>query len=137
MDKVALAAAILAALVVAGVAIRLYMLVIRAQSAVDRLERLLESEVVSAVRAWEEAARGVGEAAGKLGSGLESLASTLRRLDRVTEKLEPEVLRLTAIQPAVGKVASWLAGVSKGLADVIGRGPKAKAAGEGVETEAG
>lgn len=137
MEKVALAAATLAALVVAVVAIRLYMLISRAQSAVDRLERLLGSEAVSAVRAWEEAARGVGEAAGKLGAGLESLASALRRLDRVTEKVEPEVLRLTAIQPAVAKVASWLGGVSKGLADVMGRGPKTKAAGEGVETEAG
>jgi hypothetical protein len=37
----------------------------------------------------------------------------------------------------VAKVASWLGGVSKGLADVMGRRPKTKAAGEGVETEAG
>jgi hypothetical protein len=136
MEKVALGAATLAALAVIVLCVKLYALISRAESVVERLGRLVESEVGSALRSWEEAARGVQAVAGKLDDGLEALASTLHRVDRITAKLEPEVLRLTAIQPTVAKVASWLSGIRKGLAGAVGQRPKADA-GDGVETELG
>jgi len=89
------------------------------------------------VRAWEETARGVQNAARKLDEGLGSLARTLGRVDRMSEKLEPEVVTLSVIQPAMAKIVSWLGGVRKGLGEVVGHRPRAKGTAEGVETEVG
>ena len=137
MEKVALLAAMGGALAVIVVSIRLCLLIVRAQSAVDHLGQLLEEEARPTVRAWRDAARGVQTAAGKLGRGLDSLASTLGRVDRITERLEPDVLALRAMEPAAAKVVSWLSGLRKGLAGVAGQQGAAKGAGGGVETEVG
>ena len=58
-------------------------------------------------------------------------------MDRISEKLEPEVVTLSVIQPAVTKVVSWLGKVRKGLGEVVGHRPRAKETAEGVETEVG
>ena len=119
------------------VSVKAYLVMMRAQTVVDRLGQLVESELAPTVRAWGETARGVQDAARKLDEGLGSLARTLGRLDRISEKLEPEVVTLSVIQPAVTKVVSWLGGVRKGLGEVVGHRPRAKGTAEGVETEVG
>jgi len=137
METLALLAATLAAVALIVVSVKAYFLMIRAQAVVDRLGRLVDSELTPTVRAWEETARGVQNAARKLDEGLGSLARTLGRVDRMSEKLEPEVVTLSVIQPAMAKVVSWLGGVRKGLGDVVGHRPRAKGTAEGVETEVG
>jgi len=137
METLALLAATLAAVALIVVSVKAYFLMIRAQAVVDRLGRLVDSELTPTVRAWEETARGVQNAARKLDEGLGSLARTLARVDRMSEKLEPEVVTLSVIQPAMAKVVSWLGGVRKGLGDVVGHRPRAKGTAEGVETEVG
>ncbi|MCJ7750190.1 MAG: hypothetical protein MUQ65_03705 [Armatimonadetes bacterium] len=137
METLALLAATLAATALIVVSVKAYLLMIRAQAVVDGLGRLVESELTPTVRAWGETARGVQDAARKLDEGLGSLARTLGRVDRISERLEPEVVTLSVIQPAVAKVVSWLGGVRKGLGDVVGHRPRAKGTAEGVETEVG
>ena len=137
METLALLAAALAGAALIVVSVKAYLLMIRAQDVVDRLGRLVEGELTSAMRAWDETARGVENAARKLAEGLGSLARTLGRVDRVTERFEPEVLALSVIRPAAERVASWLGGVRKGLGEVVGHRHKGKGAGEGVETEVG
>ena len=137
METLALLAATLAAVALIVVSVKAYFLMIRAQAVVDRLGRLVDSELTPTVRAWEETARGVQNAARKLDEGLGSLARTLARVDRMSEKLEPEVVTLSVIQPAMAKVVSWLGGVRKGLGEVVGHRPRAKGTAEGVETEVG
>jgi len=132
-----LLAATLAAVALIVVSVKAYFVMIRAQAVVDRLGRLVDSELTPTVRAWEETARGVQNAARKLDEGLGSLARTLGRVDRMSEKLEPEVVTLSVIQPAMAKVVSWLGGVRKGLGEVVGHRPRAKGTAEGVETEVG
>ena len=137
METLALLAAMLAAAALTVVSVKAYLVMIRAQAVVDRLGRLVESELAPTVRAWGETARGVQDAARKLDKGLGSLERTLGRVDRISEKLEPEVVTLSVIQPAVTKVVSWLGGVRKGLGEVVGHRPRAKETAEGVETEVG
>jgi len=137
MQTLALLAATLAAAALIVVSVKAYFLMIRAQAVVDRLGRLVESELTPTVRAWGETARGVQDATRKLDEGLGSLARTLGRVDRISERLEAEVVTLSVIQPAVAKVTSWLCGVRRGLGEVVGRRPRTKGAAEGVETEVG
>lgn len=136
IDTVGLIVAIAAGLAVVVVSVRLYLVAVRAQAAVERMRRLAEVELSETIRAWGEAARGVERAAGKLEEGMGKLASTLHRVDRVAERIEPDLLALSALQPALAKVGAWLGGVRKGLATVAGQRSKGRT-GEGVETEAG
>ena len=137
METLALLAATLAAAALIAVSVKAYFALVRAESVVEGLGQLVESEFAPMVREWGETARGVQGAARKLDEGLGSLARTLGRLDRISERLEPEVVTLSVIQPALAKVASWLGGVKKGLGDVVGHRPRARGTAEGVETEAG
>jgi hypothetical protein len=137
METLVLLAAMLAAAALIVVSVKAYFLMVRAQAVVDDLGRLVESELTSTVRAWGETARGVQDATRKLDEGLGSLARTLGRVDRISEKLEPEVVTFSVIQPVVTKVVSWLGGVRKGLGEVVGHRPRAKGTAEGVETEVG
>ena len=137
METLALLAATLAAAALIVVSVKAYFLVIRAQAMVDRLGQLVESELAPTARAWGETARGVQNATRKLDEGLGSLVRTLGRLDRISERLEADVVTLSVIQPALTKVVSWLGGVKKGLGEVVGHRPRAKGAAEGVETEVG
>jgi hypothetical protein len=120
MQTVALTAATLTALVFIAVGIRALFLQSRIARLVDQAGRLLDSEVTPAVRAWREAAEGVRTAATTLDSGCGSLASALDRVDRLTEKLEPDSLMRTMVGPAIVKIASWVAGFRKGIASVHG-----------------
>jgi len=120
MQTIALTAATLTALVFIAVGIRALFLQCRIARLVDQVGRLLDSEVAPAVRAWREAAEGVRAAATTLDSGCGSLASALDRVDRLTEKLEPDSLMRTMIGPAIVKIASWVTGFRKGIASVHG-----------------
>ena len=124
METLALVAAFLAAIALLALAIRGYYLVKRLHQLVDSLDRTVENEVNPAVRGWREAADGIKQAAGKLESGAASLATTLDRVDRLTERLEPDSLLRTMMGPAIMKLASWVAGFRKGMASV--RAPKAE-----------
>ena len=135
MANFALVLAILAALLFIFLLAKVYVLVARATAVLDKIGRLVDAEMVEAVGAWGEAARGVQNAVGKLDQGLESLSGILARLDRATQRLEPEALTLSVLQPALAKVGSWLGGVRRGLSGVTGH--REKTVGEGVETEVG
>lgn len=137
METVALLAATLAAVALIVISVKAYFVMVRAEAVVARLGRLIDAELSPTVRAWEETARGVQSATRKLDEGLSPLVRTLARVDRVSEKLEPEALTLSVVQPAVTKVVSWLGGVKKGLGEVVGHRPRAKGTAEGVETEVG
>ncbi len=137
MVEIALIAAIIAAAALTVVCIRAYLVLVRAQAALDHLNTLVTTEASTAVHAWAEAARGVQRAAGKLDEGIASLNACLHRADRVTEKLEPDLLVVSVIQPAISKVSSWLGGVRKGLSEIRGHRPKGKPGAEGIETEVG
>jgi hypothetical protein len=135
METLALFAAILAAAALIVLIIKAYIFVARATAVLEKVGHLVDTDVAAAARSWCEAARGVQNAVGKLDQGLESLSSTLARVDRMTQKLEPETLTLSMLQPALSRVSSWLGGIRRGLSEVVGR--KGKLASEGVETEAG
>ncbi len=136
MTTVALIVAIAAGVAVLVVSFRLYLLAIRAQATIERIHRVVEVELAETIRAWGQAAQGVERAAGKIEEGVGRLSTTLSRIDRVAARLEPELLGLAALQPALAKVGSWLGGMRRGLAGATGQRSKAKT-GEGVETEAG
>jgi hypothetical protein len=137
MEKLALFAAAVALLALAALAIRAYLLVKRIHDLVDQVGRLVDSDVGSTVRAWGDTARGVQQAVGKLDDGFGSLATSLDRVDRLTERLEPESLARTVVQPAVAKIASWLVGLRKGLASARERPQREPRTTPGEETEAG
>jgi len=115
MSSFALFAVSLAALAAVAVAIRIFVLVGRLQQLVETVKRTVESDVTDTVRELGETARGVQKAVGKLDDGLGSLASALDRVDRLTEKLEPDSVTRTVVQPAVAKIAAWIGGVRKGV----------------------
>lgn len=122
MQQIMLFAAAVALLALAALAIRAYFLV-------KRTHALLDAEVADVVRTLGGVARGVEQAVGKLDKGLEALSSTLDRVDRVTQKLEPESLAHTVGRPALAKLAAWVGGVRKGFARVRrGRAVEASAA---------
>jgi len=121
MEKLAVFVAILTALAVLVLAIRSYYLVKRLHKLADQIGSTAEVELKQAVGAWRDAAQEVQRAAGKLDDGFGSLASTLKRIDRVTERLESGSLVQTVVAPAVLKIASWLDGVRKGMASVHGQ----------------
>ncbi len=133
MVELALIAGVVAAVAVTIACIKLYTFLMRAQAAVDRLG----SEASTAVQAWAETARGVQRAAGKLEESLTPLGNCLCRVDRVTEKLEPDVLAVSVIQPAISRVSNWLGGFRRGLSDFRVQRPKGKAGEANIETEAG
>jgi len=112
MSEIALAAAALAALAVVVLVIRVLFLVRRVQRVWDQLDRTIESDLAPGIRAWGDAARGVQRAAGKLDTGLSSLATTLSRVERASEKLDSGLL----MGSVVSKLGAWLAGVRRGLA---------------------
>lgn len=118
MQQIMLFAAAVALLALAALAIRAYFLVKRTHTLLDQVGRLLDTEVAGTVRTLGGAARGVEQAVGKLDKGLESLSSTLDRVDRVTHKLEPDYLAHTVAQPVLAKLAAWVGGVRKGIARV-------------------
>jgi hypothetical protein len=138
MQTFAWFAAAIALLALAALAVRLIMLVARVHALVDKVGGLVENDVASTVRAMGDTARGAQQAIGKLDKGLDSLATSLERVDRITQKLEPESLARTVMQPAVAKVTSWVAGLRRGLSSVLTRGKgQTKEGGEGTETEVG
>ncbi len=116
MTTVALVFATIAALVFIAVGIGALCVQARIRDLVDRLQSILDSEVTPLVRAWTEAARGVQHSAGELDRGLGALARTLDRLDRLTEKLQPDSLARTLLHPALAKLLAWLGGFRKGVA---------------------
>lgn len=128
MSGFALFAVSLAALAAVAVAIRIFVLLGRVQQLVETVKRTVESDVTDTVRELGETARGVQKAVGKLDDGLGSLASSLDRVDRLTEKLEPDSVTRTVVQPAVAKIAAWIGGVRKGMS--AARERKAKGAAE-------
>jgi len=113
---IATTAATVAMLVCIAVGIGALLLQARIRRLADQMQKTLESEVSTTLRAWRDAAQGLREAVAKLDSGLGSLANTLQRLDRLTEKLEPDALARTLLQPALAKLLAWLGGLRKGLA---------------------
>jgi hypothetical protein len=127
----------LAAAAVIAVCWRVYWTAVEARTTLEKLGKLVEGDLTEAIREWRGTAQGVREAAGKLDDGLGSLAKTLRRVDRVTEKLEPEVLALTVVQPVIARVSSWIGGVRKGLSEVMGSRPHGRPRANGVDTEVG
>jgi hypothetical protein len=136
MAELALLAAALAGLAVAALAIRAYYAVKGLHQLIERVGRVVESEVAGAVRTLGETARGVQQTVGKLDEGLQSLANTLDRVDRLSAKLEPESLARTVVTPAVAKLATWIGGLRKGLASARGGAAQDKSApgpGEGEE----
>jgi len=114
MAEVTLVAGALAALAVVALVIRLLFLIRRVQQVWERIDRTVESELSPAIREWGEAARGIREATGKLHDGMCSLGRTLGRVDRFTEKLEPALVAHLVTGP-LARVASWVAGVSRGM----------------------
>jgi hypothetical protein len=114
MAEVTLVAATVAALAVVVLVIRMLFLIRRVQRVWERLDRAIESDLSPAVRELGEVARGIRQAAGKLDGDLVSLGRTLDRVDRFTEKLEPELLAHLLTGP-LARVASWVAGVRRGL----------------------
>ena len=137
MEGLVQLAAAIALLALAALAIRVYVLVTRVHRLTDQVSRLVESDVAAAIRALGDTARGARHAIGKLDDGFASLAKSLQRIDRLTEKLEPESMAQTVLRPAVAKIGSWLAGVRRGLASVRTRRGRDAGAGEAGETEAG
>ena len=120
METLLVVAAFLAAVAVLALALRAYYFVRRLHQVVDSLGRTVEQELNPAVRAWREAAEGVRKAATTLDSGCASIASALDRVDRLTERLEPDSLMRTMVGPAIAKIASWVSGFRKGIASVHG-----------------
>jgi len=118
MQQIMLFAAAVALLALAALAVRAYFLVKRTHTLLDQVGGLLDTEVAEVVRRLGGAARGVEQAVGKLDKSLESLSSTLDRVDRVTHKLEPDYLAHTVAQPVLAKLAAWVGGLRRGLARV-------------------
>jgi len=137
MQEAGLITAIAAGLAVIVVSIRLYIVARQAQVVLARLSDVVDVELRATIRSWGDTAQGVQNATRKLDAGLEALGAMLSRFDRLTAKLEPEIATLSVIQPAIAKLSSWLGGVRKGLAGVVGHHGKVKVSGNGVETEAG
>ncbi len=133
MVQITLIAAAIAAGALTVVCVKAYLFLVRTETTTKRVE----AEAALALQAWAEAARGVQRAAGKLEESLAPLSACLCRVDRVTEKLEPDFLAISVLQPAINKVTSWVSGLRKGLADMRGERPKVKPRKEGIETEAG
>jgi len=137
MQTVALVVATVAALVFTAVGVRALLLQARIGRLIEQAGRTLDPDVRQALAAWAEAARGLQQAVGKLEQGMAVLNRSLDRVDRITKTLEADLDTLSAIQPVVSRIGSWLGGVRKGLSEVGGRRPKARRAAEGVDTEAG
>jgi len=136
MAELALLAAALAGVAVAALAIRGYYAVKGLHQLIDRLGQVVETEVAGAVRTLGETARGVQQTVGKLDDGLQSLANTLERVDRLSAKLEPESLARRVMTPAAAKLATWVGGLRKGLASARGDAAQEEPApgpGEGEE----
>jgi hypothetical protein len=119
MAELALLAATLAALAVTAVAIRAYLAMGRLHRLVEQVGKV-EAELAQTIEAWGQTARGVQQAVGNLDDGLKSLAKTLERVDRLTERLEPESVARTVVAPMVAKMAAWVSGLRKGLASARG-----------------
>jgi len=111
MDVFALAAAGLAALAIMALAVKAYVVVGQVGNSVQSME----TEFTATARELAAAARGVQQSVGKLDGGLEALSSTLKRLDRLTEHFEPEVITGTVVLPAIHKLSAWLAGLRRGI----------------------
>ncbi len=116
MTSFALLAVGVAGLAVAVVAVRAWLGLAR----LERALRSLEAHAEATAREWQEAARGVRRVAGKLEGGVESLANTLERVDRMTAAVEPQSLARTVVAPAAERLGAWLAGLRKGLAGLRG-----------------
>lgn len=118
MAVVSQAAVTVAALVVAALGVRLYLLAGRVRAVAEEVRKALNPELTAAVREWREAALGVKQAVGKVDRGASSLAEVLARLERVSGRLEQDSLVRVLMSPAVAKATAWLAGVRRGLAKV-------------------
>jgi len=114
MTTVALVAGTLAALAVIILVIRVLFLVRRVQQVWERLDQAVEGDLRPGIREWGEAARGIRRAAGKLEGNLTSLGRTLDWVGLFTDKLEPELVAHLLTGP-LGRLASWVAGVRRGL----------------------
>jgi len=109
MNTLVLAAAFIALVAVTAVAVRAYLLV-------KRLHDLVDRDVSAVIEDLGETVQGTRRAVGKVDDNLDSLASTLARVDRVTAALEPDSLARVVAQPALRKLATWLGGLRRGLA---------------------
>jgi len=105
----------LAGLAVLAAAVSWLFLVRRLRQLADQIGHAVQAEARQAFLSWKAAADAVQRSAGKLDQGLESLARTLDRADRVTERLEPESLTHTVVAPLLVKIGAWLGGFRKGL----------------------
>jgi hypothetical protein len=132
-----LVAATAAALVLIAVGVRALLLQTRIAHLLDQVQRTLDSDVRQALGAWTEAAQGVQRAAGKLEEAIGPLNACLCRADRVSERLEPDLLAVSMIQPAITRMSTWLDGVRRGLSEIRGRRPRRPLPGSGIDTEAG
>lgn len=137
MEGLVQLAAAVALLALAALAIRAYLFVKRLHRLTDQISRLVESDVAPSIRALGDIAQGARQAVGKLDDGLGSLANSLQRIDRLTEKLEPEAMTRTMLHPAVAKIVSWLTGVRKGIASVRAHRRGHAGASDAEEAEAG
>ena len=130
MNTLVMVAALAALLALTAVAIRAYLLI-------GRVHQLVDSEVSATIRSLEETVQGVRRTAGKLDDNLESLGTTLARVERLTATLEPDALARTVAQPALRTLASWLRGLRRGLESVRGEHPRLREAKGEDESEAG
>ena len=137
MAEVALVAATVAAVALVIVCVRAYLLLVQAELALRRLDKLVDADLRTAVHSVAQAAQGVQRAAGKLEEGIEPLNACLCRADRVSERFEPDLLAVSMIQPAIARMTSWLDGVRKGLSEMHGRRHRRPPPGGGIDTEAG
>lgn len=137
MSTVALIAASLAALVLAVVGIKVYVLLTRVHRLMDQLGRILESDVRPTIEALGGVAQGARKAVGKVDDGLTAVASTLERVDRVTGQLEPDSVARGLLEPLVARILAWITRGQRGAASAGKAGACETSAERGEEPEAG
>jgi hypothetical protein len=143
LARIAVFFGLLAAVAVVVLATRWFLLIGRLHRFVDQVSAAVGGEVSEAFRSWRAAAESVQRSAAKLDEGLNCLARTLDRVDRMSEKLETGSLG-GVFAPAVLKLAAWVGGLQKGLSSVHQRdraapraatpaAPRSRAGEEGLE----
>ena len=137
MSTVALIAASLAALVLAVVGIKVYVLLTRVHRLLDQVGRILESDVRPTIEALGGVAQGARRAVGKVDDGLTSVANALERVDRLTGRLEPDSVARGVVEPLVAKILAWITRGQKGAASAGKPGASETSVEQGEEPEAG
>jgi hypothetical protein len=129
-------ALLLAAIAIIVVCVQAALILARLQVVAERVKSLLERETSETIQSWREAAQGILRSTAKLDDGLTSLNRSLDRIDRVTGRLETDLLAAAVLQPALAKVSGWLSGVKRGLTGV-GTRHHGRGAENAVDTEVG